>query len=285
MKPMPVIDAFRLMNASNGIGSDLAMSRIEANARIRFTVAQAISQGRLGFHFQPVIRSDNGRYPAFFEMLARLRLPGGQVLPASSFLPMVESGALGKAIDCLALSAALGRLAETPGLRLSVNVSPQSMGNEDWLAILAAAHRGGSGVCGRLILEITEQAALAEADQTREFMDYIRPMGPAFALDDFGAGATGFRHFSVFRFDMVKLDGNFVRDVHKSRDNQVFVECLMRMAQHFEMLTIAERVETAADADWLTAAGVDCMQGYLFGRPAAEPMMRGDNNSLLGATG
>jgi EAL domain-containing protein (putative c-di-GMP-specific phosphodiesterase class I) len=118
-----------------------------------------------------------------------------------------------------------------------------------------------------------------------EFMDHVRRMGPAFALDDFGAGATGFRHFRDFRFDMVKIDGGFVNGVHASPDAQVLVRCLATLAQHFEMLTIAERVETQADADWLRAAGIDCLQGYLIGRPAAEPMLSATGTGGVAAAG
>lgn len=285
MKKMPAIDAFKMMNASIHQGPDLAMTRIEANARVRFMVAQALAQGRLGFYFQPVVRSDNPHFPAFYEMLARIKLPGGQILPAGAFLDTVEAGVLGRAIDRLALGHALKCLADTPSLRLSVNVSPHSMGDEEWLGIIAAAHRGNRNVCGRLILEITENAALTEADQTVEFMNYVRSMGPAFALDDFGAGATGFRHFSRFRFDMVKIDGAFVKGIHASKDNQVFLECLMKLSRHFEMLSVAERVETQEDAEWLHAAGVDCLQGYLFGRPAAEPEMPGHGSEVVRAVG
>ena len=211
--------------------------------------------------------------PAFFEMLARLRLPDGQLLPAGAFMPAVEAGPLGRAIDRLALAEALKALAADPGLRLSVNMSPLSMGDEGWLALIAAAARGGSGVCGRLILEITEDAAMVDAAQTIDFMDHVRATGCAFALDDFGAGATGFRYFRDFRFDMVKIDGAFVRGVHAARDAQVLVECLSGVARHFEMMTVAEQVESEADAAWLRQAGVDCLQGYLYGRPQAHPVL------------
>jgi EAL domain-containing protein (putative c-di-GMP-specific phosphodiesterase class I) len=104
-------------------------------------------------------------------------------------------------------------------------------------------------------------------------MEHVRATGCAFALDDFGAGATGFRHFRDFRFDMVKIDGAFARGVHGNRDAQVLVEALVGVARHFEMLTVAEQVEGEADAGWLRRAGVDCLQGYLYGRPAAQPLL------------
>ena len=271
MNPSPSFDAFRFLESPLGGAPALAMTRIESNARLRFAVAQALAQGRVKFHFQPVVRSERPDFVAFHEMLARIQLPGGQVLSAGAFMPAIEDGELGRAIDRLALRQALRVLVENPTLRISVNMSPRSMGDEEWLSVLAAAHRGGSGVCGRLILEITEDAALADAGQTLDFMNHVRSMGPAFALDDFGAGATGFGHFRHFRFDMVKIDGAFVQGVHGHRDSQVLVDCLMTLARHFEMMTVAERVENEADASWLRGAGVDCLQGYLYGRPVAVP--------------
>ena len=146
-------------------------------------------------------------------MLARLTLPNGQVLPAGAFLPAVEDGPIGRAIDRLALAEALRALAADPGLRLSVNMSPRSMGDEEWLGDPGAAapaarrlraadpgdHRG-RGDAGRAARPPTSWTTCART-------------GCAFALDDFGAGATGFRHFRDFRFDMVKIDGAFVQGV------------------------------------------------------------------------
>ena len=123
-------------------------------------------------------------------------------------------------------------------------MSPLSMGDAEWLEILAEGTRLDRGACGRLILEITEAAAMQDPGQTVDFMDHVRRSGCAFALDDFGAGATSFRYFRDFRFDMVKIDGSFIAGVAAARDAQVLVECLMAVAKHFEMVTVAERVET-----------------------------------------
>ena len=68
---------------------------------------------------------------------------------------------------------------------------------------------------------------------------------------------------------MIKIDGSFIAGIAGARDAQVLVECLMAVAKHFEMVTVAERVENTADADWLRALGIDCLQGWLYGRPSA----------------
>lgn len=271
MVPLPPIDAFKLAAAEPVAG--MAACRLEARARLRFRVALALAQGRVTFHYQPVVRADTPGFPAFFEMLARVQLPDGQLLSAGTFMPLIEDSELGRAVDRAGLDAALRALAANPRLRVSVNVSPLSMGDEGWLAILAAATRCDSGACGRLILEITETAALRDPGQTADFIGHVRRSGCAFALDDFGAGATGFRHFRDFRFDMVKIDGAFCHGAHRQPDAQVLVECLAGIARHFEMLTVAEHIEDEADAAWLRRQGIDCFQGWLYGRPAAEPVM------------
>jgi EAL domain-containing protein (putative c-di-GMP-specific phosphodiesterase class I) len=285
MSDSPRLDPLAQLRAI-AAGSGLPpVGTVGPRARIRFAVAQALAQGRVEFHYQPVVRADAPGFPAFHEMLARLRLPDGRMLPASAFLPQVEDGPLGRAIDRRALQAALDALAADPSLRVSVNISPLSMGDRGWLAMLAEAAARDPRLTARLILEITETSALEHSAQTLDFLALVRGFGCAVALDDFGAGATGFRHFRDFRFDMVKIDGAFARGVARDRDAQILVECLLRVAAHFEMLVVAERVETAEDAAWLGAAGVDCLQGYLYGRPSAQPMAQGRGGEERRAAG
>lgn len=264
------IDAFKLVTSP---GEEARGRPVETTARGRFGVAQALAQGRVVFHYQPAVRAANPRFPAFYESLARLRQRNGEICPAGAFLPLVESGPIGRAIDRLALADALATLRANPGVRLAINMSPRSMGDAEWLDILAEGTRRDRGACGRLIVEMTEAAAMQDPGQTLDFMEHVRRSGCAFALDDFGAGATSFRYFRDFRFDVVKIDGGFIAGIAATRDAQVLVECLIAVARHFEMVTVAERVETAADAEWLRAIGVDCLQGWLYGRPSAVPAM------------
>jgi EAL domain-containing protein (putative c-di-GMP-specific phosphodiesterase class I) len=91
--------------------------------------------------------------------------------------------------------------------------------------------------------------------------------GVSFALDDFGAGYTAFRHFKDFYFDIVKIDRGFVRHIHEDADNQILTQALVSIAQHFDMFTVAEGIEVPAEAQYLIDAGIDCLQGYLFGAP------------------
>jgi EAL domain-containing protein (putative c-di-GMP-specific phosphodiesterase class I) len=125
-------------------------------------------------------------------------------------------------------------------------------------------------VAERLILEITESSAIIMPDLVSVFMTEMQARGICFALDDFGAGYTAFRYLKDFYFDILKIDGQFIRNIATNPDNQVLTQALVSIGRHFDMVTVAESVETSEDARWLVEIGVDCLQGYYFGAPSTE---------------
>lgn len=234
-------------------------------------VRQAIQEKRMRLAYQPVVMGADTSRIAFHEGLMRVIDPSGRVIPAREFIDAVEADELGRQIDCLALDIGLTTLSRFPGVRLSVNMSARSVGYPRWMRILRKALSADKTIAERLILEITESSAMLVPELVIAFMDDLQAQGVSFALDDFGAGQTAFRYFRDFFFDVVKIDGQFIRNIHRDPDNQALVRALMSIAQHFDMMTIAESVESLDDANWLQAAGIDCMQGYLFGAPTVRP--------------
>ena len=123
----------------------------------------------------------------------------------------------------------------------------------------------------RLILEITESSAMLVPELVVGFMQDLQHKGISFALDDFGAGYTAFRHFKDFQFDILKIDGQFISDIAHDPDNQVLTRAMISVAQQFDMFTVAEHVERSEDAAFLQSLGVDCMQGFFYGAPTVCP--------------
>ncbi|MEM6608745.1 MAG: EAL domain-containing protein [Pseudomonadota bacterium] len=234
-------------------------------------VRVALDTGRAKLAFQPVISTHGGGRVSFYEGLIRMIDPQDRVIPASDFVDKVEDLELGRTIDCRALSLGLRALKHNPGLRLSVNMSARSIGYPKWMAILQKHIRNHPDAVERLILEITESSAITMPELVQSFMNELQSCGVTFALDDFGAGFTAFRHLRDFSFDIVKFDGQFIHGVHANADNQVLLGALVSVAHHFDMLSVAESVETPEDAEWLRRAGVDCLQGYLYGAPQINP--------------
>lgn len=221
--------------------------------------------------FQPIVASDPFGEVVFYEGLIRIPDETGRIIPAGQFIEQVEELETGRLIDCLALDMGLRTLARVPDLKLSINMSARSIGYGKWLDILGKALRNDSSLGKRLILEITETSAMLVPELVATFMADLSKRGISFALDDFGAGATSFRHLRDFRFDILKIDGEFVRGIESNPDNQVLIQALISIAEHFGMHAVAESVETPVAAEWLRETGVDCMQGHYFARPTVNP--------------
>ncbi len=251
----------------------LSPSAMRAGAR---AVMRALEQDRVAIAFQPVVTAREPDCVAFRECLARVLDDDGRWIAAGMFLPKIERLDLVRALDRRVLSLALECLAQHPTERLSVNVSVRTMRDRAWLRDLQEAARAEPGRVERLIVELTESSAVVEPERTKAFLDEIRALGVAIALDDFGAGYSSFRLLRDFRPDWVKIDGGFVRGVADDPDNKLFVDTLVGIAKNFDMATVAEFVETQAEAETLRALGVDCLQGYRYGRPDIAPDWRLD---------
>ena len=110
-------------------------------------------------------------------------------------------------------------------------------------------------------MEITETSAMLVPELVISFMAELQERGVCFALDYFGSDYTSFRYLHDFYFDMIKIDGQFIRGISNDPDNQVLVQALVSIAKHFDMFTVAEFVENVQDAEFLAQNGIDCLQG------------------------
>lgn len=234
-------------------------------------VAAALAAGRVQLAFQPVVLAGDPARIAFHEGFIRLVDPAGRLLPAAGFITAVQDRAEGRDIDAAALRLGLAALRADPGLRLAVNMSARSIGDDRFRAVLERGLATDDDIGARLILEISESSAMALPELVARFMAGLQPRGVSFALDDFGDGFISFRHLRDFLFDMVKIAPGFVHGIDRSPDDQVAVGALVAVARQFDMFTIAEGVESRGEQARLAQIGVDCLQGYLFGRPQARP--------------
>lgn len=255
----------------SGLGNPLAVAIEERDRGALSLVQAAIDRGDVMLAYQPVMEATRPKRPAFHEALIRVLDANGRVIQAKDFMTAVETLELGRQLDCRALELGLKALGRAPRLRLSVNMSARSMGYGPWMDILRKVLRSAPHLGERLILEITEESAMLMPDLVTVFMREVQGTGVGFALDDFGAGMTSFRHLRDFYFDLVKIDGQFIRGISTSVDDQILVQALVAIARQFDMFTVAEQVESEEDAALLRALGVDCLQGYLYGAPTTAP--------------
>ncbi|SIN74519.1 EAL domain-containing protein [Vannielia litorea] len=254
--------------------SPLGAAVRQRDSDILAMVRAALDRRDVLLAFQPIVRATDHQKTAFYEGLIRVLDDTGRVIPAREFISACETNEIGRIIDCLALEMGLTALHEAPGLRLAINMSARSIGYPRWMQTLERGLAMAPTLAERLIIEITESSAIVMPDITSVFMLDLQTRGVSFALDDFGAGYTAFRYFRDFFFDILKIDGQFVKGIARDPDNRVIVEAMISIARHFDMFTVAEFVENAEDAAVLSEIGVDCLQGYHFGAPTTSPSWR-----------
>jgi EAL domain-containing protein (putative c-di-GMP-specific phosphodiesterase class I) len=229
-------------------------------------IVTALNEGRLAIACQPVVHAAS-RSIAFYEGLLRLRDREGRLLPASLFVPSSEESGLISLLDQRVVELAAAELSRHPTIRVSINASPLSLSDPEWLACLRSYAVGSKAFAGRLILEVTESAALADIPRTTKLLDAVKELGIAVAIDDFGSGHTSFRTLRQLHVDVVKIDGTFMQDVDRSSDGRFFVRTLVELAHHINCKVVAEWVETEAAARIVEEMGVDYLQGRLLGTP------------------
>lgn len=234
-------------------------------------VQEAISHKQTLLAFQPVMRSDASGKIAFYEGLIRVLDPTGRIIPAGDFMGKIEDTETGREIDVLALRHGLNTLKHNPTVRLSINMSARSIGYRPWMNCLNRFLNESPYLGERLILEITESSAMLVPELVIDFMERLQPKGICFAMDDFGAGNMAIRYFKDFDFDILKISGQFIRGLSKDPDNLAITRALCAIAKEFDMLTVAESVETYDDATLAIQTGIDCLQGYYFAAPTTRP--------------
>ncbi|MPZ59221.1 MAG: EAL domain-containing protein [Rhizobiales bacterium] len=239
------------------------------NVRATDEIVAALNDRRISLVFEPVARTVT-RDTAFYECLMRVQRPDGSLLPAQDVVPAAERLGLVRLLDHRVLELVVNELIAAPELRASINVSPRSTTDPDWWTGLDAHLRARPGVAERLIVEITETAAIHDIDETRGFVTRVKDLGCRIAIDDFGAGYTSFRNLRKLGVDIVKVDGAFVQSILRSTDDRAFVQTLIDLARRLGLATVAEWVQDEEAAAVLAGWGCDYLQGALIGLASTE---------------
>jgi diguanylate cyclase (GGDEF)-like protein len=233
-------------------------------------VVAALNEDRLVFAYQPIVDAKT-RQAVHHECLLRMIRTDGSVAAAGAFIPAAEQLGLVRLVDRHALEMTVAQLHANPDISLAVNVSGTTAGDPSWLQSFINYVRANGQVASRIIVELTETAALHDFEESARFISNLREMGCKVAIDDFGAGYTSFRNLQMLHVDMVKIDGAYVKGLATSPDNQIFVQTLVGLAKNFRLKTVAEWVTSEEEAVLLESFGVDYFQGYFFGEPVLEP--------------
>jgi EAL domain-containing protein (putative c-di-GMP-specific phosphodiesterase class I) len=191
---------------------------------------------------------------------------GGEIIPPGKFLPAAEKYGVIAEIDQWVVTQAIRLAAE--GRRVEVNLSAESVGSPELLAVIERELRSTTADPSKIIFEITETALMRYIKAGEAFTHYLVKLGCGLALDDFGTGFGSFTYLKTLPVDYLKIDIEFVRNLGSNPANQHLVKAVVNLAQGFAKQTIAEGVEDEETLGLLRNYGVDFAQGFHIGRPA-----------------
>ena len=227
----------------------------------------AIAQEQFELHYQPVIDAGTQTLCGV-EALVRWRHPAMGLVGPDRFIPLAESTGLIDQLGEWVLQKACTDAASWPDhVKVAVNISAVQFkkGNLFDLILCTLVETGLAPE--RLELEITETALLDDQEAHLTTIRQLKNLGISIALDDFGTGYSSINYLTIFPFDKIKIDKSFTQGVLDRRDCRAIVASTLALAHGLGTLTTAEGVETEEQLEYMRNAGVDLVQGYLFGRP------------------
>lgn len=250
--------------------------------QVRRDVDQALTDGRIAAHYQPIIRIDTDEIVGL-EALCRMRMPDGRIASAGEFQeamldPKVAHRISGQMLAAIAADMAAWRRAGINFQHVGLNVTSADFQKGDLVQRVVKALERVQVPPAHLVIEITEQVFMGgRKDSVARTIESLRQHGIPVALDDFGTGFASLTHLLDFPVDIIKIDRSFIAAAQSSAKSSVIVEAMVGIANRLGMKIIAEGIETQAQAEWLQAMGCRLGQGFLY----AQAMPAGIVTELL----
>ena len=245
-------------------GMEIAALR---RAKIESELRLALAQDRIEAHFQPLVRLSDNEVLGF-EALARWRLSDGTYRMPDEFIQIAEETGLISDVFFAVLKHAARAARNWPAsMYVATNLSPVQF-NDSWLVqkILQILVEEGLSP-GRLEIEVTESALVADFDAAREILWSLKNQGVHVSLDDFGTGYSSLRHLSELPFETLKIDRSFINNLSDDPAARTIVRTVTSMAHNLGLRVTAEGIETKDSAMSVASFGCDIGQGFLYGQP------------------
>ena len=260
---------------AGGNGFRLYSRDMNANSAERIAMESelrhAVERDQLFLQYQPCIDAASGRTIGV-EALVRWRHPARGLIPPDRFIPIADESGLIIEIGEWVLREACrqGKAWHDMGhadLSVSVNVSAVQFGQPRLLEVVSRALTDFGFRSQSLTLEITESVIMHDAESATGMLRALKNMGVKVSVDDFGTGYSSLSYLKRFPIDILKIDKSFVRALGVNDEDTAIVRAIMALAKSLRLTTIAEGVETAAQAEFLRRAECDRFQGFYFSRP------------------
>jgi diguanylate cyclase (GGDEF)-like protein len=258
---------YKVFNAEFG---DVVRKRLELENQLR----GAAERGEFAVHYQPEFDLITRRLLRF-EALARWRHPRLGMISPTRFIPIAEETGLICPIGLWVLEQACTEAVRWQGIsqepvQVAVNVSAVQFTRDDFVGTVANVLMRTGLAPNLLQLELTESVLLPGIEEATQKMSELRSLGVGMVADDFGTGYSTLSYLPRLPFDSLKIDRSFLQSC-SSRESRAVMHSLVSLAHGLDMKVIIEGVETQEQLTLVQEIGCDQVQGFLFGRPTADP--------------
>lgn len=252
--------------------TDLAMHARNSETQWASRIEHALDENCFVLFAQCIKPLREGAAGLYAEILLRMVDTDGSLIAPGSFLPAAERFHLATRVDRWVLHNALSWLQGVPDINnvdtLCINLSGQSIGDRTFHKhAIEQLSEVGPLISKRICLEITETAAVTNMTDAALFIEAVRKLGVRIALDDFGAGASSFGYLKSLEVDILKIDGQFIKDMINDRLDEAAVRCFVDVAGVVGVKTVAEFVDRPELLERVREIGIDYAQGFLLHRP------------------
>lgn len=275
--PEALIDGASAAASLIGTGTAVAFYSREARDqavnrfRVEEDLRRALKRDEFELHYQPVVDLARGR-TAGAEALIRWNHPERGLLHPALFIPVAEESGLISELGLWVMHAACAQLAEwqragREDLRVAVNLSAQQFHDPDLIDHVRAAFERNAVAPDQFEIELTESSMMDDVAHSRAVFGKLRDLGVSIAIDDFGTGFASLSYLRRLPFDKLKLDREFVSNVHETPGSQAICHSLIALARGLGLQVLAEGTETEDEIRYLYGAGCALFQGYYLSRP------------------
>ncbi len=251
---------------------DTAILRRSGNMQEAIKLQRWIARDQMVLFAQPIVRLDNHKKISHFELLLRGKTDEGEIISPEKLVKAAEDFNIAPMLDKWVIRSIFSWINKNSDdassqYKFSLNISALSINDSELSDYIIQVAEKENINPRKINFEVTERVAISNMKRCYDFMMKLKKEGFSFSLDDFGSGYCSFKYIQTLPFDVIKIDGAFIKDIHTNSRNHTIVKAVNDIAKAYGRKTVAEYVENETIAGVLNEIGIDYGQGYYYSKP------------------
>ena len=249
-----------------------AILRRSGNMQEAIKLQQWIADDQFLLYVQPIVYLKNPKKVSHFELLLRGQTTNGKAISPGKLIDAAEEFNLTPILDKWVIRNLFSWISEndktiSSNYKFSFNLSALSLNDKNLSAYIIHLAKSKKVNPRKINIEVTERVAISNMQRCLDFMSELKKIGFTFSLDDFGSGYCSFKYIQTLPFDVIKIDGSFIKGIENNIQNRTIVKAVTDIAKAYGRKTVAEYIENKEISNIVRDIGVDYGQGYYYAKP------------------